>query len=222
MHGVLKMPRVLVIESRDEVAKAIDAALSGSDVVRFCERANTRKNGLRTTVARITEARIDTVIYSPSMSRERSLRPPDLAMAKELIGHLAAQRVRRVILLSSAMVYGASPHNQGLVPETRVPVCLTHSVLARGWLDLESLVAESLDGSELTILRSAAVLTGDGTDYLSLLLRGPLAVVLAGHDPSLQLLSSDDLASAVRCAIEKGRAGIYNVAPAGVIPLRAA
>src|SRR5262249_2311984 len=65
-------------------------------------------------------------------------------------------------------------------------------------------------------------LTGDGTDYLSRLLRGPLAIVLAGHDPSLQLLSSDDLASAVRCAIEKGRAGIYNVAPAGVIPLRAA
>jgi 1-acyl-sn-glycerol-3-phosphate acyltransferase len=215
------MPRVLVIESRDEVAEAIVAALSSSDAVKFCEQANPRKDRLKTILTRIEGARIDTAIYSPAISRQHSL-SPDLAEAKAFISHCAALQVRRFILLSSAMVYGASPHNQGLIPETRKPICLTRSALARAWLNLESLAAESLEGSELTILRSAFVPTADGIDYLSRLLRGPLAIVLAGHDPSLQLLSPDDLASAVRCAVEKDRAGIYNVAPAGVIPLRAA
>jgi 1-acyl-sn-glycerol-3-phosphate acyltransferase len=54
------------------------------------------------------------------------------------------------------------------------------------------------------------------------LLRARLAVTLPGHDPSLQVLSPEDLAGAVRRALEGNARGIYNVAPDGVVPLRAA
>jgi len=89
-------------------------------------------------------------------------------------------------------------------------------------MDLESLAARRLTAQQLMILRPATVLDPDGADYLSRLLRGPLSIVLSGHDPSLQFLSPDDLAAAVRLAVESNRAGVYNVAPDGVIPLRAA
>src|SRR5262249_49870484 len=124
---------------------------------------------------RVERAKIDTVIYAPSLVR-RSLYP-DLAEVKTLIRKLAALHVQRFILLSSAMVYGASPHNQGLIPESRKPVCLTRSALAHAWLNLESLATEFLTDNKLTILRSAFVATSDGMDYLSRLLRGPMAIV---------------------------------------------
>jgi 1-acyl-sn-glycerol-3-phosphate acyltransferase len=43
-----------------------------------------------------------------------------------------------------------------------------------------------------------------------------------GYDPSVQLLSLEDLARAVCRAVVKSAGGIYNVAPDGVIPLRQA
>jgi 1-acyl-sn-glycerol-3-phosphate acyltransferase len=71
-------------------------------------------------------------------------------------------------------------------------------------------------------MRPAAVLVVGGSDYFSDLFRRSLACVLPGHDPTIQLLSPIDLASAV-CSVVANRAGgVFNVAPDGVITLRAA
>jgi 1-acyl-sn-glycerol-3-phosphate acyltransferase len=47
-------------------------------------------------------------------------------------------------------------------------------------------------------------------------------VTLAGYDPSIQLLSPEDLAGAVRSVVERRARGVYNVAPDGAMPLRKA
>src|SRR6266568_2355309 len=187
------MARVLVIGPRPEIGRAIVAALSESGAVEACEQAGLRQESLQTVFTRIESGAIDTIVYSPSMAQSRSL-SPDLAEAERIISHLAAKQIRRVVLLSSALIYGSSPHNQGLISESRVPVCLTRSRLAHAWMDLESLAARRLTAQQLMILRPATVLDPDGADYLSRLLRGPLSIVLSGHDPSLQFLSPDDLA----------------------------
>jgi 1-acyl-sn-glycerol-3-phosphate acyltransferase len=95
----------------------------------------------------------------------------------------------------------------------------------------------------LIVLRPAAVCAPDGEDFLCALLRARVAVVPAGYDPSVQLLAGADLAAAVRRATEEGDEGVegeadggskvlapgrnggaevYYVAPAGVVPVRAA
>src|SRR5262249_36163304 len=66
------------------------------------------------------------------------------------------------------------------------------------------------------------VLAPGAGDYFSRLFGHRLAVTLPGHDPSIQLLSPQDLARAVCLAVESPRDGIYNVSPDGVIPLRKA
>src|SRR5438067_11225104 len=158
------MARVIVIEPREEIADALVAALSESQTVALCEKANLQEQSLSAIFRRIEKAAIDTVVYSPSMAGSRSL-SPNVAQTKTVITHCASTQVRKVILISSAMIYGASPHNQGLIPESRVPICLSRSRLARAWMDVETLVAEGFDGAgELTILRPAATLANDG-DY---------------------------------------------------------
>src|SRR5205807_4837634 len=165
---------------------------------------------------------IDTVVYSPSRCPPL-LMAPDIVEAESILRQSAKSNLKRFVLLSSAQIYGASPHNQGLIPESRVPLCLKRSELAREWITLENVATNYLGNSrtELTMLRPAPVLTAGGSDYFSRLMRGPLAMVLPGHDPSLQFLSPDDLAAAARCAVERSSGGVYNVAPDGVITLRA-
>src|SRR5437016_14042256 len=72
----------------------------------------------------------------------------------------------------------------------------------------------------LAILRPATVLSSPA--LLSRRLMARVTVTLAGNDPVVQLLSLEDLAGAVVCAAQQHAEGTFNVAPDGVVPLRAA
>ncbi len=137
----------------------------------------------------------------------------------------------RVVLLSSAAAASPYHHNTGYVEEAERPP--GSNPIALAWLELEALAVARLVGPEsaraqpapeLIVLRPAAVAVRDGEDSLCRLLRGRTAVVPAGFDPSVQLLSPDDLAAAVEQALlhGAGKPGIYHVAPAGAVPVSTA
>ena len=221
------MSRVFVIEERDAIADLLVARLRQSQMVQFCQRLSWRRadsgnRRVRAVAEELDRQNIDTVVYSPSRCPPL-LMAPDIVEAEEILRQSAKSNLKRFVLLSSAQIYGASSHNQGLIPESRLPLCLNRSQLARQWIALEAIVARRLHngGARLTMLRPATVLIAGGSDYFSRLMRGALAIVLPGHDPSLQFLSPADLAAAVRCAVERSNGGVYNVAPEGVITLRA-
>ena len=159
------------------------------------------------------------VVYIPLLHDDRSTH--NLDQAKAVIQQCASARAGHFVLVSSAEIYGATPQNPGLMFETRASSRDIKSRIAGQWIKLERAATESFDGdTALTILRPAVVLAPDTADYFAKLFRRRVAITIPGHDPSLQLLSPADLAGAVKCAIEKRAVGIYNVAPAGVIPLR--
>jgi nucleoside-diphosphate-sugar epimerase/1-acyl-sn-glycerol-3-phosphate acyltransferase len=223
------MARVMVVDERVHVADLLVERLRESACVELCLRAAQNEDGFGGLlsggpVGPLREQNVDTVVYSPPLvARRRML--PDLEHAEMVFQQCAQAGVRRFVLLSSAAVYGASPRNTGFVPESRLLARNERQPLASRWLDLEALAAFYFDensGARLAILRPAAVLVPGGADYFSRLFSRRLSIALPGHDPSLQLLGVEDLASAVRRAVEKKAEGIYNVAPDGVIPLRAA
>ena len=225
------MARVLVIDDRDSIAELIVNYLSDSPVVELCQRSPQPEDGygghLSGGYAGLLKALgFDTVVYSPRQCSGKGM-APDLADAEEVFQQCVRAGIKKFVLLSSAMIYGPSPHNQGFIPESRLIVRSDKQPTAREWFDLETLAAAYLGerssmAVELTILRPAAVLVPQGEDYFSGLFRSRIAVALPGHDPTIQLLSPVDLARAVRCALERDGSGVYNVAPSGVITLRAA
>ncbi|MEK6279446.1 MAG: 1-acyl-sn-glycerol-3-phosphate acyltransferase [Acidobacteriota bacterium] len=225
------MAKVMVIDHRDGVAELLVTALRDSPAVELCLRAPQKEDGfgghLSADLANLLkEINIDTVVYSPQPCG-RNRKSIDLEDAESVFQICARSAIKRFVLLSSAMIYGANPHNQGFLSESHVISRSNKQPIARDWIDLEALATAYLgelasSNTELTVLRPATVLAPDGNDYFSRLLLSAIAVTLPGHDPSIQLLSPSDLAAAVRSAVERGRGEIYNVAPDGVITLRAA
>lgn len=168
---------------------------------------------------------VEAVVYRPPRAGRKDARPDleDAARLAEACARSLAERggPLRVVLLSSAAAQAPSHHNTGYLAEEEKP--RTDHPVARAWRALEERVRERLAGSgaEVVVLRPAPVAVRDGEDHLCRLLRGRAAVVPAGYDPALQILHPDDLAEAVRRALERG-SGTYHVAPAGAISVRGA
>jgi 1-acyl-sn-glycerol-3-phosphate acyltransferase/nucleoside-diphosphate-sugar epimerase len=215
------MARVMVIDGNGDLLHYVANRLSKSPLVDACQRAP-RLNGGYDNLFAMQD--IDTVVYRPRHCNQRDM-TPDLAEAETVFKECVHAGITKVVLLSSAAIYGASPRNPGFIPESQPPSYNGKNRISDRWIELEALAAQHLGqypDTRLTVLRPAAVPLRGGMDYFSRLLRRGMAITLPLYDPSIQLLSPDDLANAVCCAVEKSAGGVFNVAPDGVIPLRVA
>jgi nucleoside-diphosphate-sugar epimerase len=145
----------------------------------------------------------------------------DLAITGRVLDAAADASVGQVVVLSTAMVYGAWAAN---------PVPLTEEAPVRpnpdfSWAvaraDIENLVQEWRTGrpdTSVAILRPTAIVTDDDLGGLAQLLHTARVGVAAEGDPPVQYLHLDDLAAAVVVAVTGQLDGIANVAPNGWIP----
>lgn len=132
-----------------------------------------------------------------------------------------ATAANHVVLVSSAMVYGAWANN---------PVPLTEDAPLRPDVDFvyacqlgaaEQLVDEwrrAAPDRTATVLRPAISMAADGTSGLAAALAAGMGQRVGEDDPPAQFLHLDDLASAVVLAAEQRLDGVYNVSPDGWIP----
>jgi nucleoside-diphosphate-sugar epimerase len=131
-----------------------------------------------------------------------------------------AAGVTHVVVVSSAMVYGAWPNN---------PVPLTEDAALRPDLQfgfahqlahIEQLVDDwrtASPGRSATVLRPVLTLAADGTGSIVRALAANVGTRLDEEDPPSQYLHLDDLASAVGLAHQQRLDGVFNVAPDGWI-----
>ncbi|MCP4661398.1 MAG: NAD(P)H-binding protein, partial [bacterium] len=214
------MSKVTIIAEPDALTERLVKHLAESESIAGCQALSPAADDL---AARLGEC--DAVVYAAAHTTGRRELPAAAAeLAERVLAQCAAAGVGHLILLSSAAVNEASHHHAGLVSEDRLSPARFGNAIPGRWLEIERVARETFEGSEsvLTVLRPAAVVVPGGRNYQSRLFAGPVAFTPAGYDPTLQLLHPDDLAEAVRCAVGNSRGGIYNVAPAGVIPLRKA
>lgn len=169
----------------------------------------------------------DSIVYIPvpRVGHGSDHSGPDVAQARGAFELCARVHIAHLVLVSSAEVYGASPRNPGLIAESRTFSRDAKSSVSEGWAALEAAASEHFGphhGNRLTILRPCAVPMRGRDDFFSRLFSGRMALTLAGHDPTIQVLSPIDLASAIACALARSQGGVYNVAPDEVIPLHSA
>ncbi len=140
--------------------------------------------------------------------------------------------VRHLVLISSTAVHAPSHHHAGLVSEQYRGAARKRNPIADAWRALEARAAELAAAADarLSILRPAPTPVPGAHDLVSRLLSGRnpgrWAVVPVGFDPTVQLLSLDDLAAALEALLERrvqrGQNGVYHVVPPVAVPLRQA
>jgi len=132
----------------------------------------------------------------------------------------AAAGVRRVVLCTSAMVYGALPDNPVPLPEDAALQAVPDGGLITDLLEMEQLATRAPrthPGLEVTVLRPAVVV-GPGID--SLLTRhfeAPRLLVVRGSSPRWQFCHVDDLVAAVALAALGKVTGVVTVGCDGAL-----
>ncbi|MEO7398798.1 MAG: NAD-dependent epimerase/dehydratase family protein [Ilumatobacteraceae bacterium] len=126
--------------------------------------------------------------------------------------------VEHVVLLSSAMVYGAWANNPVPLTEDAALRPDLDFVFARQLASVEQMVDDwrtSADGRTVTVLRPVASMAADGTSSLARALAAGMGQRSGEDDPGAQFLHLDDLAAAVLLAAQKRLDGVFNVSPDG-------
>jgi len=141
------------------------------------------------------------------------------AILERLLTALGDAAVPHLVLLSSALVYGAHPDNP--VPMTESQPIRPNPELTQATLkaELEGLAGQwrHEHGTTVAVMRPTTALSEDGSSWVGSALRAALAVRAEQVDPPIQFLHHDDLASAVVLAAVEGLGEVYNVAPDGWI-----
>ena len=144
----------------------------------------------------------------------------DIEMVRRLLVACAEAQVSGLVLMSSAMVYGAWPNN---------PVPLTEEALLRpnpGFsfaaykAEVERLASEwHAENREvrLVMLRPVTAVASGESSWAARILRAAVTVAVGDDNPPVQFLHLDDLAAAVELAVLGALAGPYNVAPDGYV-----
>lgn len=214
------MTQVLVLGGPGDLTRAVSERLSEAESVESCRIIDLRGG---TDQAIPKAPGFDVVVYLGAAIGDRGSAPnPDGAEAA--LRRAAENGARALVVVSSAAVFPPRHPHPGMVDEAR-PALRGANVIADGWAALESAakrVGEAYPAMTLTILRPAAAPTRDGEDHVSRVLRGRLATTFVGHDPSIQLLSPEDLGRAVACAVEGNRAGVFHVVPSSPVPVHKA
>jgi nucleoside-diphosphate-sugar epimerase len=126
----------------------------------------------------------------------------------------AAGRVSRVILVTSAMVYGASPDNPVPLPEAAPLAADLDGSVVGDLLEIEDLARRAPrtnPGTLITVVRPAA-LVGAGVDtFVTRHFEAPRLLTIKGSAPSWQFCHTDDLVSALELAVAGEITGSFAV-----------
>lgn len=139
----------------------------------------------------------------------------------EVLAAATESSARHIVVLSSALVYGAWPNN---------PVPLTEEAalrpdfgfaFARQLATVEQMVDDwrgRRANRTVTVLRPVLTMADDATSSLVRALAAGMGGRMGEDDVPAQFVHLDDLADAVVLAVERRLDGVYNVAPDGFVP----
>jgi UDP-glucose 4-epimerase len=139
----------------------------------------------------------------------------------KLLEYCEAYDVPKVVVLSTAAVYGPSPTNPQFLTED-APLMASQS-----FPDMRSLVEVDMlacsffwrvQAAETVVLRPVHIL-GSVRNAASNYLRLPYVPTLLGFDPMIQVIHELDVVEAIALALRPGVRGIFNLAGPGEVPL---
>jgi UDP-glucose 4-epimerase len=128
---------------------------------------------------------------------------------------------RRLVMISTTLVYGAHPKNPNFLTEDAELRGHRDSRFVNDKLRAEKQVqrfAKEHPGVEVCILRFAPILGPTISNMFTRFFARPVAPVMMGHDPLMQFVHEQDAAYALQRAVESRAVGPFNIVGKGVLP----
>jgi len=168
---------------------------------------------------------VDALIHLGVMHDPRA-RPAELYSwnitgTTKLLEYCQAYRVPKLVLMSSANVYGPRPDNPQFLTEDAPLLASQRFPQMRDLVEIDHLVSTFLwraANVETVVLRPVHIV-GPVRNAPSNYLRIERPPMLLGFDPMVQLIHAHDVAEAIAIALEPGRRGIYNLVGPGEVPI---
>ncbi len=222
------MPVVAVTGAASGIGYALTARLAASPGVRRVIAIDGQRGDIPGVTWRVADVRdpalasrlagVDVVVHADldlvPDSDARLRRAFNVRGAQTVLTAAAAGRVGRVILLTSAMAYGAHPDNPVPLAEDAPLAAEADNSVAGDMLEIEQLARRSPranPGLAVTVVRPAA-LVGDGIDTLiTRHFEAPRLLAVKGCAPRWQFCHVDDLTSAIEFAVAGGLDGHFAV-----------
>ena len=222
------MPVVAVTGAAGGIGYALTARLAASPKVRRVIAIDGQRGDIAGVTWRVADVRdpalasrlvgVDVVVHADlDLAPDSSARPRrafNVRGAQTVLTAAAAGRVGRVVLLSSAMAYGARPDNPVPLAEDAPLAAEADSSVAGDLLEIEQLARRSPranPGMAVTVVRPAA-LVGDGVDTLvTRHFEAPRLLAVKGCAPRWQFCHIDDLAAAIEFAVSGAVDGQFAV-----------
>lgn len=132
--------------------------------------------------------------------------------------------VKKVVVLSSANVYGPLPNNSNFLTEETPLMAADRYSGVRDLIELDMYAQSFLwrhPEVETVILRPCNIVGPTVRNAPSNFLRLARPATVMGFDPMIQLIHEDDVASAMLLALRPGSRGVYNLVGPGEAPLSA-
>ena len=173
----------------------------------------------------LKEEQVDTYVHLAFIESDR---PNEAAFDFNVMGTMkvlsacAEAGVRRVILRSSTLVYGAQPGNSAFLREDHPLNAKRNFGSLRDQLEIETFCnafRSQWPQVKLTLLRFAHILGPTVETPLARFLRDDKAPTLFGFDPVVQLIHEEDVVNALAHVTIFNVPGTYNVAATGAMPL---
>jgi UDP-glucose 4-epimerase len=132
--------------------------------------------------------------------------------------------VKKLVVLSSANVYGPMPDNSNFLTEETPLMAADRFSDMRDLIEVD-MVAQSFvwrhPDLETVILRPVNIVGPTVRNAPSNYLRLERPITVMGFDPMIQLIHEEDVARALILALKPGVRGVYNVSGPGEVPLSA-
>jgi UDP-glucose 4-epimerase len=133
----------------------------------------------------------------------------------------AGSSVRKVVVKSSALVYGANFQDPNFFREDMQRTRAPRTAVERSLLEVEAFLrdfAEDNPHITVTLLRMANVLGNDIDTAFSHALKRRVVPEIFGFDPRVQFVHEDDVVGALVYATTRDVPGVFNVAGDGNLP----
>jgi UDP-glucose 4-epimerase len=139
----------------------------------------------------------------------------------KLLDYVAQFDVPKLVVLSSANVYGPQPHNPQFLTEEAPLLGGARFSEIRDLIEVDMLAQSFFwkhPDRDTVILRPVHIL-GSVRNAASNFLRLPRVPTLLGYDPMVQVIHQDDVVAAILRALAPGVRGIFNLAGPEAMPL---